>query len=188
MLKGRYVVVRYVADVLRDEPINIGVILECPEANFRGFKLLPSFRAVSHRTSRLLEWGAWSMIKELRDFFSAGFFREDGQPVPYQDLEYLAATFVNQVQFTEPRACLTADPHQEIEDLYRTFVASRPRVARSRRITTNDLRFQLEISFGKRGLLKILRQDVTVEGRSGTEFSVDFFIKSGARVSSIPFL
>lgn len=136
-------IVRYVADPIRNEAKNIGVVLLCPEKNYGKSKFLMSRFNLQHDTRRfaLLQ----SIIKgyqihlpgEYRDYlYEETLFA----PLPPQwtksDLEKLHHECANLIQFSRP-AALLGEPESALNELFQERVAvkvSRNKATQTRKI------------------------------------------------------
>ncbi len=119
-------IVRYIADPIRNEPKNIGVIVVCPEMNFGGGRFLISRSGVAFGSSRykLLQSLIQGYHIELPGYSQPSLFA----PVPEQwtqvELEQLHRECTNLIQFTKPAVALS-EPTQLLDDLYRDRVQFR---------------------------------------------------------------
>jgi Protein of unknown function (DUF3037) len=122
-------VVRYVADPIRDEAKNIGVVLLCPEKGFGKSKFLASrmhlYRdtrryAVLRSVIRGYQIDLPSEYKEQK-FYDETLFG----PLPPQwtkdDLERLHEECANLIQFSKPAAIL-GDPDRLLNELFQRRV------------------------------------------------------------------
>lgn len=119
MISCYYSVVRYVPDVVRDEGINIGVVLEAGNNGHKTIKLLftENYRRAArldpHFTTRTLEKILSSSARQITQ-------QAVGGKLELSDL--IDNYSGGRIQFTEPRITAVDDPNTEIEDLYSQFV------------------------------------------------------------------
>lgn len=116
-LTSYYSIVRYVPDVLRDEGINIGVILEAGLNGDRqvAFRFTESFQRAAKidpfLSTQALERTIQSALDQILGRFSDS------------TLEQVAASHSGgKIQFTEPRLTLVDNLESEIAELYGQFV------------------------------------------------------------------
>lgn len=112
----QYVVARFVPDEVRDEPINIGVILQSSSDKTSAFRFLSHFDRISMFLSgekvSMLEAVVRGLKKELQ-----------GKALKKSFLESLSENYRHSLQFTEVRGVLSSDPKLEVDRLFNTFVS-----------------------------------------------------------------
>ena len=125
-------VMRYVPDVVRDESINVGVVLFEPKVRLLFMRPLTGLSHVQKfdpNTDR--EW-----LKEYLTTFQRVCGRVSGKPpaaagnmgdwtTAVDPLQTLHQQSANVIQFTAPRTVLTEDPQAEVESLYMRYVEPR---------------------------------------------------------------
>lgn len=124
-----YSILRFVPNPVREEALNLGVMLIRDEGGYADYRMLARIKtrirvAAPGFDIRLLE----SFEADLRSLIGGvGFQRRLGasQALIVQDLVRLADTHANQIQFTDPRVYLTEEPDKALDDLFVEFV--RPR-------------------------------------------------------------
>jgi DUF3037 family protein len=108
--------VRYIPDPVKDERLNLGVLLHCPEDEYLGCLFRRDFRRVKqfHPQADL------DLMGELQEDFEKQI-DEHGDKLP----DYLATiqkTFSNLIQIESPRTCLLHDPQGELADVFTRYV------------------------------------------------------------------
>lgn len=190
-LQAQYALIRYIPSTLREEFINIGVVLVCPAANFQELKALPSFdtrqgklsvfdgadgRFVRHAVTKLSTILAERRIDELIGSRSA----PDGV-LNLEGLEILRSTYHNNIQLSEPRMLLTDNPVASLHELYSAFVGTQPVEPAPARITRGAMRRHVASEFSKYQLFRRypdrVRQQFRPLNWAGT---VDFSYSNGA--------
>ncbi len=114
-----YSVVRYVPDVVRDEGVNIGVVLEAEGGGRRTKELLFTR---NYKRAALLDpyFTGRALDKILKS--SIGQIMEYARDAEL-DLNELAANYSgSRIQLTQPRITFADDPKKEVKDLYSQFV------------------------------------------------------------------
>ncbi|MGH9360052.1 MAG: DUF3037 domain-containing protein [Terriglobia bacterium] len=109
-------VVRYVPNVVRNEGLNIGVLLHCPEEKYLGCLFAEDFRRVKRLDSR----ADLALLRALQEDFERQIEEHEGGIEAY--LRVLTGTFSNLIQLEGPRPCLLQDPVADIQQVYRRYV------------------------------------------------------------------
>lgn len=175
---GRYSIVRFVPDPVRDEPINIGAILQSDG-------IIDSlFLAELDRVERL---DPHADTKLIRDWVS-GFKKELSKPLSSSiggscfDKDYLhrlSQRYSRQIQITQPRGTLYVDFGAEMQDLFETFVSieeqtsERPEDSRAVRRRFIDVIKGLHIE----NRVEIDQHEIRT---SRITFVADFYVNGGA--------
>lgn len=107
-----YFVVRYAANLIRGEGVNIGVLLHCPEEHYLGCLFAGDFRWVRRHDPR----ADLELLGALQQDFEEQFELREPHPEGY--LRELSESLSNTIQLEGPRACLLEDPALNIQDLY----------------------------------------------------------------------
>jgi hypothetical protein len=170
---SEFYLLRYVPNIVRGEFVNLGVLLYDPRAKrLLAPRLLENFR----RVRRLHPWADLDLLAALEKQIEEEAPKQDGTLRAY--LERLQQ-YSNALEFSEPKAVLTADPEAELERLYETYVAepqypSRLGVAVER--SRAWIRSQLNTALRKAGLWARLDRGVRVEEftHKGDRFRFDF--------------
>jgi hypothetical protein len=114
-----YFLVRYVPDVVKQEFINIGVLLFCPAEQFLDCVLSDDWRRVKRFHSQA--------DTEFFKLLQADFEQQIGEHE--EDLEgyirEMQQSYSNLIQLSPPRACLTADLRTQLQDLFQRYVGVR---------------------------------------------------------------
>ncbi|CAI9831760.1 hypothetical protein IBTHAUMO2_410007 [Nitrosopumilaceae archaeon] len=112
----KYSVVRYVPDHIRDEPVNVGIVLRSAEGGGGRSRIAPSIRR------RLRALGAGQ---------ESGFLADAVQDLvseyPVRPLDMLEKKYSHKIRITEPRAIMVEDLDRDADMLYERFVGVRTR-------------------------------------------------------------
>src|SRR4051812_42848901 len=123
MTISRYAVVRYVPDPLREEYINIGVIVVTDHGHFSGSRFLDRWSRVQR-----IAGVDTSFLKDIALDLSRLADRQASlspdQPFTSERLSHLAAEWQNTVQFSDARASVAPDPAWLLDDLFRRYVGT----------------------------------------------------------------
>lgn len=157
----RYRVLRYTPNLIRDEWVNVGVLLEEIDgaAARRAARFIEEDAEIA-RVRRLHPAADESILRALGADFDARL----RSPAAAVDLEKLGQTLSNVLQFSPARALLAENFDDELERLYREHVA-RPPARRGGIVesTREWIRARLHDVFYRRGLLGKLQRSVRVE-------------------------
>jgi Protein of unknown function (DUF3037) len=162
----QYRVIRYMPNLLRDEWVNIGVLLE--ELYGAGGGARREARWIDEpaefaRVRRLHPATDEALLRSLAADFDARL-RAGGNGGPGEYLRRLEDSLSNAVQFAPQKAVLAEDFDAELERLYQAQV-SPPRGARGGLLenTRAWIRARLSDVFRRRGILKKMEKGVRVE-------------------------
>lgn len=173
----RYIVARFVPDPVRDEAINIGVVLQCTSRKFVACRFLDDFARVRRirpdiETPLLRKFSDEFQERVIRfsDIYSQPFIPE---PLEHESvieasfLDNLSTQYGNRFQFTSPRGTLATDPIQELNHLFGIFVAEKQYVPKRPRITHSKLRDRLYTLFDRSQLLaaNLIKYEFVLPGK-----------------------
>jgi Protein of unknown function (DUF3037) len=157
----RYRVLRYTPNLVRDEWVNVGVLLEeVGGATPRRDARFIEEDAEIARVRRIHPGADQGLLRALAGDFDARL----RSPTAAADLEKLDQMLSNVLQFSPVRALLAEDFDAELERLYREHVA-RPPARRGGIVesTREWIRARLHDVFYRRGILGRLQRGVRVE-------------------------
>ena len=158
-VQASYAVIRYIPSILREEFINVGVILVCPEKDYQGVQTLPSFgtekgkmsvfddadgRFVRHAITKLTN------AAEQRRFDE--FVGGEGAPqglLSTSGLVLLSRTYHNNIRLSEPRTVLTENPGVTLSELYSMFVGFSEEREEDRKVTRGRMRTEVTQAFNR---------------------------------------
>jgi hypothetical protein len=115
-----YFVFRYVPNLLRNEGLNIGILLHCPEERYLGCRFPSDFRWLR----RVHPQADLELLGELQADFEKQIEASERDHEGY--LGSLSESLSTLIQLEGPRACLLADPQTEIESVYRRSIGPHP--------------------------------------------------------------
>ncbi|MGH9345534.1 MAG: DUF3037 domain-containing protein [Terriglobia bacterium] len=175
-----YFVVRYAANLLRSEGLNIGVLLHCPDERYLGCLFASDFRWVRRFDLR----ADIELLGELQRDFEEQF--ELREPDPESYLRELAESLSNTIQLEGPRACLLEDPALDIQDLYARNVG-RGTAALPAEDTRVRVKQRLTAAFVHAGVWDLLEKRIP-GGRwtqPGDPFTFDYGYQHGGAIRLI---
>ena len=154
-----FLLIRYVPDAVRNEYVNIGVLLR--EAAGAGVASAPMLRMTRdwarvrcvdpEADTEMLE----ALEGELRARLLAG---ESGDAKPV--LEVMEDSFSNLVQVTEPKGCLAESMIAEIEQLMRVYVEGRKRESTRRQSSRAKIQTAMRTRFEQAGVWELMRKRI----------------------------
>jgi hypothetical protein len=192
-----YTVAKYLPDPVRNEPRNIGVIVQCRDFEYVNCKYFTNLQARLGSTATKSDI---KIIKAYVEEFSENFnpFAKfpstksflAGRPDEFLKEDYLsnlAKEGLGKIQFSEPRGCLTDDPEKELEYLFKTFVAEE--IAKEKEAVKHSrLKTEVKQEFKKNKLLVLPKErdkkkgfemDTKIPGgRSKVEHLLDFVFRN----------
>src|SRR6266851_6452422 len=115
-----YHILRYTPNLVRDEWINIGVLLFDPAGGARRLRLIEEQEEYA-RVRRLHPGADESLLRALRDDFEKQFAAQNGGFL--KTVEKLDGTLSNAVQLGPQKGILAEDLDAEVERLYSDHVA-----------------------------------------------------------------
>lgn len=142
-----YAVIRYIPSILREEFINVAVMLVCPTTDFQAVKALPSFsksqgklsmfddadgQFVRHAITKLQQAASSKLFHEYVSDAPNGLLTRDG-------FFELFRSYHNNIRITEPKPVLTDNPEVTLEELYSTFVGVEEPVPTHARVTRDTM-------------------------------------------------
>ena len=157
----RYRVLRYTPNLVRDEWVNIGVLLEEVNGPRRGARLIEEDAEIG-RVRRLHPGADESLLRALPAEIDSHLRAPDAEARKY--VEKLEDTLSNVLQLSPARAVMSEDFDAEMDRLYRDHVAP-PAVARGGVIenTRAWIRGRLNDVFRRHRILGRLERSVRVE-------------------------
>lgn len=111
----KYSIIRYVPDAIRDEAVNIGVVLKSQEGDGCICRIHPDVQA------ELLRHGAGGNAEIL-----AGSINKLVSDCKTEPLDEVGRRFCHMIRITRPRAMLVEDLKEDADRLYNIFVSCKP--------------------------------------------------------------
>jgi DUF3037 family protein len=161
----KYSLVRFVPNPIRDEPINIGIILHSAAERYFAFHLdlrraASKFARADKDTMKRYEEQLERIENEETDWDHATF--ENVRVNEASFLDKLADYFGNKIRFSTPRGCIAENPDATFDVLVSQFVSSGGMV--QRRVTKRTIIKQVKEAFVGRGWAEYLKSRPVVEG------------------------
>ncbi len=169
-----YFLVRYVPDVTKEEFINIGVFLSCPEERFLDCVFSDDWR----RISRFHQEADAEFLRTLQSHFKQEIEDHRNDLAGY--LGVMQQSFSNLIQLSEARPCLTSNLLAQLQDLFERYVGVRV-ASPSEQDSRLYVRQRMTDCFGRYGILghKSFERRVPAAQWTGVgdPFSFDFGYK-----------
>jgi hypothetical protein len=165
MTECKYSVVRYFADPVRVEPVNIGLVMHSAQEQFLASDF--DLRRVASKISKSDKETVKYFSQELESIENHDVEWEHArfETIPVADTKFLqkAADYIgNKIVFDLPRGCITPDPDQLFEELFQRFVATKPR--HLARVTKRTVVREVREVFQGRGWGEYVKARPTVLG------------------------
>jgi hypothetical protein len=178
----QYRILRYVPNLVRDEWMNIGILLEETDGSNTAMRLV-SEPAELARIRRLHGDVDEELLQDLRGEFDARLRAPWNEIKIY--LSKLDTTLSTTLQFSERKGLLAEDFYSELDRLYRDQVAP-PSVSRRGGLVQSArdwMRDKLKDVFARHRVLGKLEQKVSVEGftHRGDPMRIDYGYQNGER-------
>jgi hypothetical protein len=157
-----FFLLRYVPDAVKDEFVNIGVVLMGPGANESGYADLRFTRDWSR--VRCVDPAAdIEMLEAMEQEIRGQLNSASGEGKRASILKKLDDSFSNLVQVSGTKACLTESPQEEIESLARLYLESSRREKRGRDVGARTrIAGRMKAAFEEAGVWDLMWKKVSV--------------------------
>ncbi len=169
-----YFLLRYTPNSLREDGLNIGVLLHCPEEKYLGCLITNSFS----RIKRFDPKADRALFRELQNGFEEQIEQHESGQEEY--LRELSESLSNAIRLDGPRALLLAEPQTEIEGLFARSVGlglarTPPQDTRLR------IKQRLTAALAQAGVWERLEKRIAAERwtQPGDPFTFDYGYKPG---------
>jgi hypothetical protein len=152
--KCDFFLLRYAPDALREEFVNIGVVLLDGSSGFADVRLTQDWRRVRCLDPAVSIEVLQAMEAEIRERLRAG--GEDRDRI----LHVLQNSFSNTVQVTSPKGCETASPEQEIERLVQLYVEPKRRPSVRDNAGRGAILGRMRDAFQQAGVWQMMRKKI----------------------------
>lgn len=167
-MQATYMVIRYLPDVPREEFVNVGVVLICPDAGFQDIRILDHFREgsrakalggdglfVRHALTKLHNIIAQRRVDDLLGKEAS----PDGQ-LTREGMALLQEVFCNNIRFSPLRTAVTSDPAATLAQLFRDYVGDQQPRPEPRTVTRTLIRKRVHEVFEQFRLFSLgLKED-----------------------------
>ena len=157
----RYRILRYTPNLIRDEWVNVGLLLEEVDGPRRAMRLIEEASEIA-RVRRLHPGADEDLLRALPSEFDARLRAPEAEVLTY--LEKIGQTLSNALQFSPQKALLAEDFDAELDRLFREHVAPPPSVRGGIVETSRGwIRARLYDIFRRHRILGKLEKSVRVE-------------------------
>jgi Protein of unknown function (DUF3037) len=162
--KATYAILRYVPSVLREEFLNVGVVLVCPELNFQGISILPGFgedsrlKVFEQSDGMFIRHALGKLQRAIEDRSINEVLGKEDERIPLgtEDLKSLYAMYAaNNLQLSPIRSAATNNPRETLETIYTEFVGQIDNKPTLRTVTKKVIRDQVRKVFAQQGLFDL---------------------------------
>jgi hypothetical protein len=158
-----FYLVRYVPDPVRNEFVNIGVLLRDAE---RPEQITVSFTKDWARVRCIDPDVDVAMFESLESEFRQRFANQDSGVTPL--IRVVEDSFSNGLQITEPKAYLAESMIAGVEELMRLYVEPRKRQAGARKSGRQAIHAKMRSQFEHAGVWDLMRKRIAVAGYTKT--------------------
>jgi hypothetical protein len=128
-----YSIVRFVPDPLREEAINLGVMLVSADGKYADYQFLHRYKTrIASMAPDFDQQLVEAVYSDLADALQGRGWQPElahlGRTISGEWLDELSNRFMNQIQFSSPRACIPSDPDETLQQLFRRFVRGGRRI------------------------------------------------------------
>lgn len=163
----KFFLLRYVPDAIKNEFVNIGVVLLPAHAQ-------PELRFTKDwsRVTCLDPQADIELLEAFRDELKNEFSKEDSSGLALRRIE---ESFSNTLQASEYKACMTAAPAQEADELAKIYLEAPRRRASREQSTRQKIWRSMREAFSETGVWQSMWQDIPVSKytRAGDPLEID---------------
>jgi Protein of unknown function (DUF3037) len=147
MHQCEFFLLRYVPDLVKDEFVNIGVVLSEPETNFTDVRFTADWSRARCLNAEADVEVLEAVRSDIRQFFSAGGSSRD------EIFKIINDSFSNTIQLSPLKACVTTSPQEEIEKLAKLYLeSSYPKRISRHRSARQEILARMQEEFDKAGV------------------------------------
>lgn len=171
----RYLVAKYVGDDIRDEPINVGIILQSRNTYEIKLRFITHFAKIRTATEEP------QFLRQVLENIQNELARSRDKNA----LENIVSKYHGKIRFTDPRATVTEALDDETNSLYNRFISieTQPMIT-TRPLSIMTVKSNISKFFSR--VHKPIIKDKWFEGQPG-KFKWNFFIASKHLLHSISF-
>lgn len=181
-----YTIVKFVPDLLKNEPINIGLIVHCPKIQYIRTEFADKkANIISKYNNDIDPFVVKCVMDDLtQNFDNENYILRNHKMGSFSDNQLLNKIFSahsNQLQFTEPRGIITQDLDKEFDRLFVELVFKESIIKREQVIEERKMRSDVRAMFNKFDLIKknIVKENHIEIDRFGSNIKIDFRYVNG---------
>lgn len=184
--KGQYTIVKYVPDLLKNEPINIGLIIHSSNENYiKSEFAIDKVKTINRYNKEIDIRIVKAIIDDLKkNFNSSNWIIRNRDSRDFQDFNLLEKLYINhsnQVQFSNPKGFITVDLEDEFKRIFEEMVYKEILTESNQHTLEKSMKKKLKDEFQKRDLIKskIVIENHCEIGKFGETVKFDFKYKNG---------
>ena len=171
----QYIVARFVPDPVRDEPINVGVVLYRPDRRQLTWKFVTRFQNIRKRYPNVETGLVRSTLKVLEGML-------DSVEATPDFLTRMVSTSSHLIRYSDARGALASDTDKELDSLYERYVTiDRALQGKKESVTREAVKSDVRQAFRKAEWVAAVMEDYLAQGATDA-FEFDFaFFSSGSK-------
>jgi hypothetical protein len=159
-----YTILRYIPSILREEFVNVGVILICPALEFQGIRVLPSFgddsrlKVFEQADGMFIRHAVGKLQRAIENRSINELLSSDEEQASLSliDLKNLQSMYVaNNLQLSPVRSAAASNPKEMLERLFTDFVGQLEVEKTSKKVTKQAIRDKARKVFSQQGLFAL---------------------------------
>lgn len=181
-----YTIVKFIPDLMRNEPINIGLIIHCPQEGYIRTDFADRKASIISRYNEDIEPKVVQHIINdlMQNFDNESFILGDHKMGSFDDdklLHQMSAAHSNQLQFTKPKGIITQDLDKEFDRLFEDLIFKEELVKKYKAIEERTMKSNVRKRFDEFGLIKnnIVKENHVEIDRFGDLIKIDFKYVNG---------
>lgn len=181
-----YTVIRFIPDLIKNEPINIGLLIHSPQEGYIRTEFSDKKANIISKYNEDVDPSVVKYIIEdlSQDFDNKNYILRNHKMGDFQDENLLLKIFAahsNQLQFTKPKGIITQDLNEEFERLFEEIVFKEEVIKKERAIEERTMRSIVRKKLDKFDLIKnnIVKENHIEIDRFGDRIKVDFKYLNG---------
>lgn len=176
----KYAVVRFIPDLIRDEPINIGVIVHDPKEKLTDCKF------DSSKIRKIERKPEFEFFKDILEEFYENFSLDKRILSEFADadfdnpklLDQYSSHYCNQIQFSNVRAFYCDNVTNAVEKVFNEYVADIQYKYLDKRWSSERVKKEVYNAIVQKGLDKVVSKDVKIKSKYDT-IDIDFKYVNG---------
>lgn len=185
--KAKYIIIKFIPNIIKEEPINIGLILHSPDNLYIKSKFsLKKIELIQKFNEEVNINLVKNIMADLElEFNSENWIIRNKSYKEFNDnllLEKIYATYSNQLQFTQPRSVLTNNLEEEFEVIFSELVfKEKVRSELKKIIEERTMKKVIREKFNNKDLIKnkIIVENHKEKGKFGDDINIDFKFLNG---------
>ncbi|MDE1818694.1 MAG: DUF3037 domain-containing protein [Thaumarchaeota archaeon] len=163
-----YVIARFVPDIVKNEPVNVGVLVQSGDKIIEG-KFIENFRSLGQRYKDV-------NVKALQGIIDS--FRDTHQVQSHNYLTNIAKDFQYQLVFSNPKSIVAGSPKAALDELYDLVISVEPRKTTKKTLTRLDLKLLVRKEIEEKLEKQWIVRKHIIKGPKD-DFAFDFAFKNG---------